>query len=386
MHLLFIYGTRPEAIKLAPVIREARRRAADDLRTTIVSTGQHREMLGPVLSLFGIEPDIDLDLMEPDQSLDELVARALAGLGRVLDRERPDAVIVQGDTSTAMAGAMAAFYRRIPVAHVEAGLRTGNIHSPFPEEINRRIIGQVTRWHLAPTPRAAENLRRENLPPAETPGGCLVVTGNTVIDALAWTVEHVRRHPPRHEVLERTARWKEHAGRRLVLVTGHRRENFGAPFEAFCHGLADIAAAHPEALVVYPVHLNPNVQRPVQAILSGRENVVLAPALDYPVFVAMMAQADLIVTDSGGVQEEAPWLGVPVLVTRTTTERPEAVEAGGVLLVGPDRARLFAEAHRLLAEAGARPRAPRSPYGDGQAARRCVAALLGEPVDEFSPA
>ncbi len=387
MKLLCVFGTRPEAIKMAPVILEARRHAGNGVTPIVVSTGQHREMLRPILSLFGIVPDIDLDLMQPNQTLDSLAARALTALGEVIAEQKPDAVIVQGDTTTAMCGALAAFHARVPVAHVEAGLRTNDIYSPFPEEVNRRIIGQVARWHLAPTAGARENLRRENLPPAAMRDAGIWVTGNTGIDALRLAVERVAQcHTPNPSVADALT-WKTGgSNRQLVLVTGHRRENFGAPFEEFCRGLLDIADAHPNALVYYPVHLNPNVQQPVRALMSGHPNVVLAPVADYPDFVLLMKNADLIVTDSGGVQEEAPSLGIPVLVTRNTTERPEAVDAGGVLMVGPNRERLYCEAHRLLSGDDAYRASmsiPRSPYGDGHAAERCLAILQNESAQEF---
>lgn len=373
MKLLVLLGTRPEAIKTAPVVVEARRRAAEGIETRVVSTGQHREMVRTVARLFGTQPDIDLDLMEPNQTLASLTARAMVGLTQVYERERPDAVLVQGDTTTAMCGALAAFYLRIPVGHIEAGLRTGDVYSPFPEEANRRIVSQFARWHFAPTEGARANLLRENLPE----GSEIVVTGNTVIDALLLATERVRAHPSTDEHVAHARAWKARGGR-VVLVTGHRRENFGAPFESFCRGLLDIADAFPDALVLYPVHLNPNVQEPVRRLMGGRANVRLAPPADYPEFVELMTLADLIVTDSGGVQEEAPSLGVPVLVTRTTTERPEAVEAGAVLLVGPDRERIAAEAKRLLSDPAARAkmRIAANPYGDGHAAKRIVDALV----------
>ncbi len=377
MKLIVLYGTRPEAIKTAPVILEARRRAKDGVETVVVSTGQHREMLRPIVRLFGTQPDADLDIMQADQSLAGLTARAVERLDAVFAEHGPDAVLVQGDTTTAMCGALAAFYRGIPVGHIEAGLRTGDIASPFPEEANRRIVGQIARWHFAPTLAARDNLRRENLPHASMPGGALVVTGNTVIDALKIATAKVRESPSGDEHVAFARQWKSRAGGQVVLVTGHRRENFGEPFREFCGGLADIAKRFPKALVVYPVHLNPNVQRPVRELLDGIENVRLAPPADYPEFVELMTLADVIVTDSGGVQEEAPSLGVPVLVTRTTTERPEAVHAGAALLVGPDRGRILREVSRLLSDAGARDamRVATNPYGDGNAAKRILDAL-----------
>ncbi len=378
MKLLIVYGTRPEAIKTAPVILEARRHAGDGIETVVVSTGQHRDMVRPITRLFGTEPDIDLDLMRPDQSLAGLTARALKALDDVFTGQQPDAVLVQGDTTTAMCGALAAFYRDIPVGHIEAGLRTDNIRSPFPEEVNRRIISQVAKWHFAPTHGALDNLKREGLPHPSTPDAAAIVTGNTVIDALQTAVERIHETPSANRDIVAIRNWKAQTDRRLVLVTGHRRENFGKPFEEFCGGLVDLARKFPQALVVYPVHLNPNVQKPVHQMLGGIDTVRLIPPADYPEFVELMTLADVIITDSGGVQEEAPSLGVPVLVTRTTTERPEAVDAGAVLLVGPHRDRIFHEASRLLSDEAARlaMRIKTNPYGDGKAAKRIVEALI----------
>lgn len=379
--LALVFGTRPEAIKMAPVILEARRRAS--VEPLIVSTGQHREMLRPILALFGIHPHRDLDLMVPNQTLAGLTARATESLSNLFREERPDAVVVQGDTTTAMCAAIAAFYERIPVAHVEAGLRSDRLDAPFPEEFNRRTIGQVARWHLAPTPTAAGYLYRDNL---QALGGGVHVTGNTVIDALYLAVEAIAANPPQSETLDRVRRQVEGGGR-MVLVTGHRRENFGEPFREFCHGLADIAIAHPETLLVYPVHLNPNVQAPVREILGGLDNVLLCAPADYPEFVALMQAATLIITDSGGVQEEAPALGKPVLVTRDVTERPEAVAAGGVRLVGPRREAIVREALELLrgGDVYTRMAKARQPYGDGKAAARCLDAIEGKDFKEFAP-
>lgn len=358
---------------MAPVILEARRHPG--IRPLVVSTGQHREMLRGILDLFGIEPDVDLALMQPDQTIAEVNARALTAVSELLRLERPDAVVVQGDTTTAMAAALAAFYERIPVAHVEAGLRTNDRYAPFPEEVNRRIIAQVAHWHFAPTERAREALERGGIPAL---GARILVTGNTGIDALYIAIDAVKRNPPESADLRAALEWKKVEGHRLILITGHRRESFGRPFEEFCLGLRDIAEAHPEALLLYPVHLNPNVQRPVRGLLAEVRNVRLAPAADYPVFVALMQAADLIITDSGGVQEEGPALGKPVLVTRDVTERPEAVEAGGVRLTGAHREPLFRAAHELLTHRHlynemARVRLP---YGDGRAAARVVEEMV----------
>lgn len=373
--LLFVLGTRPEAIKQAPLIQAARRHDPP-IDSLVVSTGQHRDMVRPILAFFGIEPDIDLDLMEPGQTLSSLAARALLAIDKVLVSEQPTVVIVQGDTTTAMCAALAAFHRQIPVAHLEAGLRSDRLDAPYPEEANRRIISQVARLHLAPTPSARTYLERDRIPLL---GGRIDVTGNTVIDALYQAEEGLRQPPPDHPTVRLMEDWKKGEGkRRVILITGHRRENFGQPFREFCLGLRDIAESHPQALLVYPVHLNPNVQKPVHEILGGMENIRLVPVAGYLEFVAMMIGSDFIITDSGGVQEEAPALGKPVLVTRDVTERPEAVEAGSVRLIGPHRQPLFKAASELLTDRRAFDRMAqrRSPYGDGKASQRCLQALL----------
>ncbi len=364
--IALVFGTRPEAIKLAPLVLALR--DDPDLRPVVCVTAQHREMLDQVLAIFGIAPDADLDLMRPDQTLAGLTARAVAGIDAWLADARPDLVLVQGDTTTVFCAALAAFYRGIPVGHVEAGLRTGNLHSPFPEEANRVLTSRLADLHFAPTAGARDHLLREGVP-AER----IFVTGNTVIDALHLVIEQVRRDPPPVPGLdERELR----GDRPLVLVTGHRRENFGPGFQRVCRALTRLADAFPDHLFVYPVHLNPNVQRPVHAILSGRDNVLLIDPLPYLPFVRLMDRATLILTDSGGVQEEAPGLGKPVLVTRETTERPEAVTAGTVKLVGTDEERIVAEATRLLTDPEAYAAMARAvnPYGDGKATGRIVAA------------
>lgn len=357
--ILAVVGTRPEAIKMAPVIRALRSEPWAEVR--VLATAQHRQMLDQVLDAFAIVPDVDLDIMAPNQTLPELTSRLLSRLDEVFARERPDAVLIQGDTTTVMTAAMAAFYRHIAVGHVEAGLRTGDLQNPFPEEMNRIVAGRLSRWHFAPTAGARDNLLREGFDPAS-----VHVTGNTVIDAL---LEVVRREVPLPvEVPE---------GRRMLLVTAHRRENFGAPFREVCEAVRDIADRHADVHVVYPVHPNPNVSGPAHEILSGHARIVLCPPLDYLPFVAAMKRAHLILTDSGGVQEEAPALGKPVLVMRQETERPEAVEAGVVKLVGPVREAIVAEASRLLDDPEAYARMARgvSPYGDGRAAGRIVDIL-----------
>jgi UDP-N-acetylglucosamine 2-epimerase (non-hydrolysing) len=372
---LLVFGTRPEAIKMAPVVRACH--ARDDLEPIVCVTGQHGEMLAQVLDDFGIEPDVRLDVMRPDQGLSGLTARLLEGLDEQLLRLEPTHVVAQGDTTTVMAAAMAAFHRRIPFVHVEAGLRTGNLDAPWPEEYNRRVAGLTAALHCAPTTRARDNLLREGVP-AER----VHVTGNTVIDALLATIARERGNSERW-----AARFPFLGDRRMVLVTGHRRENFGAGFERVCTALAQLASDFPEVAFVYPVHLNPHVQRPVRAMLSGLANVhLLAPAA-YPEFVWLMDRATLLLTDSGGVQEEAPSLRKPVLVTRETTERPEAVDAGAVELVGTDTDRIHEAVARLLVDETEYERRliDVNPYGDGRAAERIAGLLAGttmwEPVE-----
>lgn len=367
--VLIAFGTRPEAIKMAPVVRALRDTAGIDARVCV--TAQHREMLDQVLSLFSIQPDHDLDLMRPGQDLTDITVRVLDGMRSILKEEAPDMVLVHGDTTTTLAVSLAAYYEQIPVGHVEAGLRTGNIYAPWPEEMNRRIAGSIASMHFAPTERARQNLLREGV--ADT---TICVTGNTVIDALLTVVKQARNDAQvqkQFEFLDPT--------RRAILVTGHRRENFGAGFERICVALDDLAQ-RPDVQIVYPVHLNPNVQEPVRRILGSRNNVHLLEPLDYLPFVALMDRADLIITDSGGVQEEAPSLGKPVLVMRETTERPEAVDAGTVKLVGTDRDRIVREARRLLDDFGAYATMARAhnPYGDGQAAARVAATIKNQQI------
>lgn len=366
-NILVVLGTRPEAIKLAPVVQELGRRR-DAFRCALCVTSQHREMLVPMLEFFGLEPAYDLDVMRPAQTLGELTGRVLAGMDRVLAAEQPDWVVVQGDTTTAMATALAAFYRKIRIAHVEAGLRTNDKYSPFPEEINRRLVGSLADLHLAPTDLAVRNLRREGVP-AER----IAQTGNTVTDALLWAARQNRVRPPRLPAgLPSPAK-----GRKLVLVTGHRRENFGGGLEQICQALKAAAEARPELDFVYPVHLNPNVQRPVQRLLGGQARIFLVPPVDYPVLVALLRRAWLVVTDSGGIQEEAPTFGVPVLVTRNTTERPEGIRAGNARLVGTDAAAITRWILRLVRDPATyrRMAQARNPYGDGRAARRIAERL-----------
>jgi UDP-N-acetylglucosamine 2-epimerase (non-hydrolysing) len=367
--ILVVLGTRPEAIKLAPVV--AALRSTGTLECSVCVTGQHRSMLDQVLEYFGIVPAFDLAVMQAGQTLSGLASRIVSQLAQVLAEARPDAVLVHGDTTTTLAASLAAYYARIPVAHVEAGLRTGNLYSPWPEEGNRRLTAAIAAWHFAPTTTARENLIREGVDDR-----FITVTGNTVIDALL----SVARRVDEDDAL--SARFRERfdfldPGRRLVLVTGHRRENFGRGFESMCAALREIASSRPDVQIVYPVHLNPNVREPVNRLLGDLPNVHLEEPAGYPEFVYLMRGAYLVLTDSGGIQEEAPALGKPVLVMRDTTERPEAVMAGTVRLVGTCARRIVEETTRLLDDADAYQRMSRatSPYGDGRASERIASVL-----------
>lgn len=367
--ILTVFGTRPEAIKLFPLIHalEADGRCV----SRVCVSAQHRTMLDQVLAIAGIEPHHDLNLMQPDQSLDGLTAALLTGLGRVMDAEQPDWVVVQGDTATAMTGAIAAYYRKIPVCHVEAGLRSGNIYHPFPEEVNRKIIGAIAAMHCAPTETAAKALRRENIDPAT-----IHITGNTVIDALHWITARIDADPGLVSGLAGVE--SRFAGKRIVAVTSHRRENFGEGMEAIASAIHRLAERK-DLAVIFPVHLNPHVRKVMNQRLGRLDNVALIEPLDYPHFARLLGISDLVLTDSGGVQEEAPALGKPVLVMRDTTERPEGVEAGTAMLVGTDADRIVAEAVRLLDDAKAYAAMARAhnPFGDGNAAQRIVRLLLG---------
>ena len=378
--VMTVFGTRPEGIKMAPVIRELERRAADgSVRQVVVSTGQHREMLDQVLRLFGIRPDHDLDVMKGNQSPTQVAAAVISKLEPILNAEKPDWVLVQGDATTVAAASLAAFYARAKVGHVEAGLRTHDKWQPFPEEVNRRVADVIADRHFAPTEEASANLRREGVPDEQ-----ILVTGNTVIDAVRWAAAqptpdwNLNGDQPR---LERAL-----LAERLILVTAHRRESFGKPLEDVCLALRDLAGRYGDELqIVYPVHLNPNVQRTARRVLGDVPNVCLLPPLDYLPLVHLMKRVRLVLTDSGGIQEEAPGLGKPVLVLRDVTERPEGIAAGTVRLVGTDRARIVAEVTRLLDEPEAYERMARAvnPYGDGRASERIVRALLGEGVEPF---
>lgn len=363
MKVLTVFGTRPEAIKVVPVVKAL---AADPFfDAKVCVTAQHRQMLDQVLDIFAIRPDFDLNLMNPGQDLSDVTSNVLLGMRDVYRQWLPDIVLVHGDTTTTLAASLSAYYAKVMVGHIEAGLRTYNKYSPWPEEMNRRIAGAVADIHFAPTKVAQANLLREGVAPE-----VIHITGNTVIDALLDAVELVRTDGAIKNRMETQFDFLD-SGKRLILVTGHRRENFGVGFENMCYALADIAARG-DVQVVYPVHLNPNVQEPVQRILSGKANVSLIEPLDYLPFVYLMDRCAFIITDSGGVQEEAPSLGKPVLVMRDTTERPEAVEVGTVRLVGTDCSRIVAEANCLLDDSGTYEAmaCAHNPYGDGQAASR----------------
>jgi UDP-N-acetylglucosamine 2-epimerase (non-hydrolysing) len=373
MKVMVIFGTRPEAIKMAPLVK-ALQALPDRFDTVVCVTAQHREMLDQVLKLFEIVPEHDLNIMKSGQDLFDITANILTGLKPVLAAERPDWVLVHGDTTTSLAASLAAFYSQIRVGHVEAGLRTGNKRAPFPEEINRRLTCSIADLHFAPTSVAQANLLREGVDPAH-----IVVTGNTVIDALLAVVDKLRHDAlAQRELAERFAFLDP--AKRLILVTGHRRENFGEGFQNICQALADIAEEHSDVEILYPVHLNPNVRQPVTDILAARQlrNVRLIDPVDYLPFVYLMGRAHLIVTDSGGVQEEAPSLGKPVLLMRENTERPEAVDAGTVRLVGTSREVIVSETRRLLTDEAEYTRMSRAhnPYGDGKAVQRIIESIM----------
>lgn len=364
--VLLIYGTRPEAIKLAPVIRQLQAAAKDgaDLQGIVCATGQHRELLDEVHALFDVRPDFDLRLMQPDQALADLTARALVAVTEVIQRVRPDAVVVQGDTTSAMVGGLAAFYQKIPVAHVEAGLRTNDLYAPFPEEMNRRVVTRLARWHFAPTTVARANLLAEGVP-----DDSIEVTGNTSIDALRQvTAERLAPAP---------AELMPAAGQRLLLVTAHRRENFGDGVESICAALRQLAERFSDVRIVYPVHPNPNVRGPAERLLGGHPRIHLCQPLPYGSFVPLLGAAWVVLTDSGGLQEEAPGLGKPVLVMRDVTERPEPIAAGTAMLVGTSTSRIVEAVARLHDEpaAYAAMANARNPFGDGHAAERIVARL-----------
>ncbi len=367
--ILSVFGTRPEAIKMAPLVQELALESNFEARVCV--TAQHREMLDQVLDLFKISPDYDLNIMSPGQTLPEVTSNILLGLEEVLSDFCPDMVLVHGDTATTLAASLASFYKQIPIGHVEAGLRTGNLSSPWPEEGNRALTGRIAQLHFAPTVSSKDNLLGEGLADEN-----IVVTGNTVIDALFSIVERIRNNSSITHDME--LRFKElNLEKKLILVTGHRRESFGSGFERICQALATIAEQNKDCEIVYPVHLNPNVREPVNRILSGVDNVKLIEPLDYLPFIYLMDKCHLIITDSGGIQEEAPSLGKPVLVMRDSTERPEAVSAGTVRLVGTDVDKILTEVNGLLSnkEAYEKMSHAHNPYGDGKACKRIVHKL-----------
>lgn len=373
--ILVIFGTRPEAIKMAPVVRELQK-YPEQFDVSVCVTAQHRQMLDQVLKFFEILPEYDLDVMSEGQDLFEVTSRVILGLKAVLDQARPDLVLVHGDTTTTMISSLAAYYNRIPIGHVEAGLRTFNKYAPFPEEMNRRVSGALADLHFAPTALAKTNLLSENIPEDS-----IFITGNTVVDALFFTVGKIRDDESLQDKFEKQFSFLD-ADKKIILVTGHRRENFGLGFENICHGIVEIAKFFSDVQIVYPVHLNPNVQEPVNDILGRSEcdNIHLIEPLDYRSFVYLMEKSYLILTDSGGIQEEAPSLGKPVLVMRDTTERPEAVEAGTVRLVGSDTQKIYEQIERLITDENEYQRMSKAhnPYGDGRAAERIVKILLEE--------
>ena len=377
--ILLIFGTRPEAIKMAPLVKEFQR-YSDDYKTVVCVTGQHREMLDQVLQIFEIKPDYDLNIMKQGQDLYDVTARVLVGLRDVLKAVSPDVVLVHGDTTTSMAAALAAFYQQIPVGHVEAGLRTHNIYSPWPEEINRQLTGRIATYHFAPTPLSRQNLLNEGVEPAH-----IHATGNTVIDALYWVVDRIKSDGALSQTLSEELLHSGYdvnrlsQGKKLVLITGHRRENFGDGFIRICKAIKTLVEQYPEVDFVYPMHLNPNVRKPIHEAFDGRsyDNMYFIEPLEYLSFVYLMEKSTIVLTDSGGIQEEAPGLGKPVLVMRDTTERPEALEAGTVKLVGTDYDKIVGEVSRLIddplyyktmSEAV-------NPYGDGKACERIVELL-----------
>ena len=373
LKVLAVFGTRPESIKMAPVV-QLMKLYRDQIITRICVTAQHRHMLDQVLKLFKITPDYDLNIMQHDQSPNEITVTILKALDPIIAEEKPDWVLLQGDTTTVMAASLAAFYRGIKIGHIEAGLRTYNVYQPFPEEVNRRITGIVASLHFAPTRWAAENLRQEMVDPER-----ILVTGNTVIDAIRQVV--AMPFDPKETVLADLPLGEK----KIILITAHRRESFGSGLDEICAALRDIASASREIHLVYPVHLNPKVQEPVQRLLGKIPNITLLPPLDYLSLVHLLKHSYLVLTDSGGIQEEAPSFGVPVLILRDVTERPEGVEAGTARLVGAHRERIVSETLQLLQDNRAYRKMSLAvnPYGDGRAAERILAALLGNPVEPW---
>ena len=380
--VLLVFGTRPEAIKMAPLVMELQKQK-ERIETVVCVTGQHREMLDQVLEIFDIKPDYDLNIMKRGQDLYDVTARVLTGMREVLKEIKPDIVLVHGDTTTSTAAALAAFYQQIPVGHVEAGLRTHNIYSPWPEEMNRLLTGRLATYHFSPTPLSRNNLIKESINDRN-----IIVTGNTVIDALYWVVDKIKNNKELDNELESVLSKAGYDvnrldnGKKLVLITGHRRENFGDGFINMCTAIKDLTIKHPNVDFVYPMHLNPNVRKPVHAVfgedLSGLKNMFFIEPLEYLSFVYLMEKSSIVLTDSGGIQEEAPGLGKPVLVMRDTTERPEALNAGTVKLVGTDYNKIVNEVSSLIDDKAAYEKMSKAvnPYGDGLACGRIVNALL----------
>ena len=380
--ILLVFGTRPEAIKMAPLVKEFQKHESE-FETVVCVTGQHREMLDQVLRIFDIAPDYDLNIMKQGQDLYDVTARVLTGMRDVLDTVKPDVVLVHGDTTTSTAAALAAFYRQIPVGHVEAGLRTHDIYSPWPEEMNRQITGRIATYHFAPTPLSRQNLLNEGVKDEQ-----ITVTGNTVIDALHWVVDKIKQDPALAKSLSEELRASGYdtarlnSSRKMVLITGHRRENFGEGFISICRAIKTLSERFPNVDFIYPMHLNPNVRRPIHEVfgenLSDLGNLFFIEPLEYLSFVYLMEKSTLVLTDSGGIQEEAPGLGKPVLVMRDTTERPEALEAGTVKLVGTDYDKIVGEVSALLTDTAAYDRMSRAvnPYGDGKACERITMHLI----------
>lgn len=386
--VMLVFGTRPEAIKMCPLVKEFQKRQ-DEFETIVCVTGQHREMLDQVLQIFNVKPNFDLNIMKQGQDLTDVTARVLTGLRDVFKECRPDVVLVHGDTTTSMAGALAAFYAQIPVGHVEAGLRTHNIYSPWPEEMNRQITGRIATWNFSPTPLSEKNLLEENVQ------GKIYVTGNTVIDALHLVVDRLKNDETlakeQDEILAQAGydMARLSGGKKLVLITGHRRENFGDGFIRMVTAMKDLSEKYPDVDFVYPMHLNPNVRRPIHEVFGEnltRSNFFFIEPLQYLEFVHLMAKSTVVLTDSGGIQEEAPGLGKPVLVMRDTTERPEALSSGTVHLVGTDYDKIMNEVSLLLDDKEAYDRMSKAvnPYGDGKACRRIADVLAGKETDRYA--
>ena len=380
--VMLVFGTRPEAIKMAPLVKEFQKQK-ERIETVVCVTGQHREMLDQVLEIFDIKPDYDLNIMKQGQDLYDVTARVLAGMREVLKEVKPDVVLVHGDTTTSTAAALATFYQQIPVGHVEAGLRTHNIYSPWPEEMNRLLTGRLATYHFSPTPLSRNNLIKESIDDRN-----IIVTGNTVIDALYWVVDKIKNNKELNNELENVLSKagydvnRLNNGKKLVLITGHRRENFGDGFINMCTAIKDLMVKYPDVDFVYPMHLNPNVRKPIHEVfgenLSGLKNMFFIEPLEYLSFVYLMEKSSIVLTDSGGIQEEAPGLGKPVLVMRNTTERPEALNAGTVKLVGTDYNKIVNEVSSLIDDKAAYEKMSKAvnPYGDGLACGRIVNALL----------